>query len=371
MNSPTTSEATTRGNGKASGVTPVIRIENAGKAFGDVAALVDVTLDIYENEFFALLGPSGCGKTTLLRSIGGFEELTSGRILVDGRDLGDSKPYERPVNMMFQSYALFPHMNVRDNIAYGLKAEKLPKSEIAKRVNDVVRTVDLEELVERRPNQLSGGQRQRVALARAIVKRPRVLLLDEPLAALDRKLRQEMQIELKRLQHEVGLTFIVVTHDQEEAMTMANRVAVMNAGQVLQVDSPQDLYAKPRDHFVAAFIGKMNFLPGKAGPGGVVVDGVGLIPADVEGYAEGDSVWLAVRPESSRLGARRPTDRPAAKGIVEGVAFIGSQVHTHVTVDGGHGTFVITEPPEAPTMSVGAEAWVTWDSGAARILPRS
>jgi spermidine/putrescine ABC transporter ATP-binding subunit len=349
--------------------TVVVRIEQAVKRFGDVVALDDVSIDIRENEFFALLGPSGCGKTTLLRAIGGFEALTTGRVLLDGVDLGDARPYDRAVNMMFQSYALFPHMNVRDNVAYGLKAEKLGKDEIASRVRDVLRTVDLEPLAERRPHQLSGGQRQRVALARAIVKRPRVLLLDEPLAALDRKLRQEMQIELKRLQHEVGLTFIVVTHDQEEAMSMADRIAVMHAGHVLQVATPQELYARPVDHFVAAFIGKMNFLPGRVAAAGVEVDGVGVVEAAVNGHAQGADVWLAVRPEHSRVAAHAG-GQPSVGGLVEAVAFVGSQVHTHVTLDGGHGTFVVTSPPGVSAPGAGERACVTWSPDVALVLPR-
>jgi len=348
---------------------PVIRIEGATKRFGDVVALDDVSIDIGENEFFALLGPSGCGKTTLLRSIGGFEQLSSGRILLDGVDLGHARPYDRPVNMMFQSYALFPHMTVRDNVAYGVKAEKLDKEEVAARVDGVLRTVDLEPLADRRPHQLSGGQRQRVALARAIVKRPRVLLLDEPLAALDRKLRQEMQIELKRLQHEVGLTFIVVTHDQEEAMSMADRIAVLHAGRVLQVATPQELYARPTDHFVAAFIGKMNFLPGRVVTGGVDVDRVGVVGASVNGHLEGADVWLAVRPENARVSSDEGTD-PSVGGVVEAVAFVGAQVHTHVALDGGHGTFVVTSPPGATTASAGTRAYVSWSPDAALVLSR-
>ena len=246
----------------------VIVVDRVVKEFGQVRALDDVSLAIRENEFFALLGPSGCGKTTLLRCLGGFEQPTSGRLLLDGRDLVGTKPYDRPVNMMFQSYALFPHMRVWDNIAYGLRAERLDEAVVRERVDGVLDTVGLRSLADRRPHQLSGGQRQRVALARAIVKRPRVLLLDEPLAALDRKLRGEMQIELKRLQHEVGITFIVVTHDQEEALTMADRVAVLNHGRVLQVGTPVELYDRPVNQFVAAFIGRTNFLRGLVTPAG-------------------------------------------------------------------------------------------------------
>ena len=359
-------------DGAASLPVPVIRVERAVKRFSDVVALDDISLEIHENEFFALLGPSGCGKTTLLRSIGGFEELTSGSILVDGHDLVGTRPYARPVNMMFQSYALFPHMKVWDNVAYGLRAERVPKAEIATRVEEVLAKVDMLQLADRRPNQLSGGQRQRVALARAIVKRPRVLLLDEPLAALDRKLRQEMQIELKRLQLEVGLTFVVVTHDQEEAMTMADRIAVMHAGRVLQVATPEELYASPVDHFVAAFIGTMNFLRGVVAAAGTVnVDGIGLLSSDTRDRGGGDAVWIAVRPERTRI-ARADASPGAASvtGVIEGVAFVGSLVHTHVLVDGGHGRFVVTAAPGKDHAPVGSRVAVEWDPEEAAILPR-
>ena len=279
----------------------VIRIDHVVKWFGDVCALNDVSLQIRDGEFFALLGPSGCGKTTLLRCIGGFEEVTSGRIELDGADLVGRKPYQRPVNMMFQSYALFPHLRVWDNVAYGLKAEHLPKEEIRSRVEEVLAKVDLVAQADRRAHQLSGGQRQRVALARAIVKRPRVLLLDEPLAALDRKLRGEMQIELKRLQNEVGMTFIVVTHDQEEAMTMADRIAVLDHGRVLQVASPRELYHRPVDHFVAAFIGKMNFISGEVTGDTIATAGLGTLPVQQPAVPVQGPGYLAVRPEAARM----------------------------------------------------------------------
>ena len=244
---------------------PLLRIAHVSKSFGDTQAVDDVSIDIEQNEFFALLGPSGCGKTTLLRSIAGFEFPDSGSITmaVDGKevDLLRLPPERRPINLMFQSYALFPHMNVEKNVGYGLAREGLPKDEIRDRVAQVLATVDLAEKASARPAQLSGGQRQRVALARAIVKRPRLLLLDEPLSALDRKVRAEMQLELKRLQHEVGITFVVVTHDQEEAMSMADRIAVMGSGRVHQLAPPIDLYQRPASLFVADFIGEANILP--------------------------------------------------------------------------------------------------------------
>lgn len=240
----------------------LLQIRNASKAFGTTQALRDVSLEVKENEFFALLGPSGCGKTTLLRALAGFESLDKGEIQLEGHDLQVMPANRRPVNLMFQSYALFPHLSVYENIAYGLKREKLSHDEISTRVDEVLMTVGLSDLAKRRPAQLSGGQKQRVALARAIVKKPKILLLDEPLSALDRKVRTEMQLELKRLQLEVGITFIIVTHDQEEAMSMADRIAVMNDGEVVQIASPFELYSNPKNTFVADFIGTSNLLSG-------------------------------------------------------------------------------------------------------------
>jgi spermidine/putrescine transport system ATP-binding protein/putrescine transport system ATP-binding protein len=264
--------------------------------YGDTVALHGVSLDIADNEFFALLGPSGCGKTTLLRSIAGFETPAEGRIELDGRNLLGMPAHKRPVNMMFQSYALFPHLSVEKNVAYGLEAEGVGRAETRRRVAEVMDVVGLGPLAKRRPAQLSGGQRQRVALARAIVKRPRLLLLDEPLSALDRQVRASMQLELKRLQHEVGLTFVVVTHDQEEAMSMADRIAVLRDGRLEQLATPQELYANPASRFVASFIGSANLFDGVATGGGVEIPGVGVLRAS-HGLAVGSAATAVVRPE--------------------------------------------------------------------------
>ena len=272
---------------------PLVRFENVSKRFAGVAAVDRVSLDIFEGEFFALLGPSGCGKTTLLRLLAGFETPDEGRILLDGEDIARVPPHRRPVNMMFQSYALFPHLTVAGNVAFGLKQEGLPKPEIAARVAEMLALVKLDGLGERKPHQLSGGQRQRVALARSLVKRPRVLLLDEPLAALDKKLRGETQFELMQLQQKLGLTFIIVTHDQEEAMTVADRIGVMNGGSLIQVATPSGIYEQPNSRWVADFIGEVNLIEGRvreAGPDATIV----------ESAIADDGARGAVRPTRSR-----------------------------------------------------------------------
>ena len=241
---------------------PLVRFEAVSRRFGDVVALDRLSLDIYQGEFFALLGPSGCGKTTLLRMLAGFERPDAGRVMLDGGDIGTTPPHRRPVNMMFQNYALFPHLSVAGNIGFGLRQEGRPRAEIAARVDELLALVKLEGLAGRRPDQLSGGQRQRVALARSLAKRPKVLLLDEPMAALDRKLREETQFELMELQARLGLTFVIVTHDQQEAMTLAHRMAVMNFGQIAQVGTPAEIYEQPRSRWVAEFIGDVNLIEG-------------------------------------------------------------------------------------------------------------
>src|SRR5215207_6525907 len=248
------------------GSVPLIRFENVTKRFGEFTAVDDISLEIHEREFFSLLGPSGCGKTTLMRMLAGFEQPTHGRITLAGKDLSGVPPYDRPTNMMFQSYALFPHMSVADNIAFGLKMDRMPKAEISARVAEMLRLVKLEPFAGRKPHQLSGGQRQRVALARAVAKRPKVLLLDEPLGALDKKLREETQFELMDIQVELGITFVIVTHDQEEAMTVADRISVMDHGKIVQIAPPAEIYEAPNSRYVADFIGSVNMFEG-------VVDG--------------------------------------------------------------------------------------------------
>ncbi|GAB2481306.1 polyamine ABC transporter ATP-binding protein [Streptosporangium sandarakinum] len=278
----------------------MLQITGVSRRFGEVTALSEVSLDIRQGEFFALLGPSGCGKTTLLRILAGFESPDSGAVTLDGADLLSLPAHRRPINLMFQSYALFPHMTVAKNVAYGLERERLPRAEIRERVEEVLAKVGLAEMAGRRPQQLSGGQRQRVALARAIVKRPRLLLLDEPLSALDKKVRAEMQLELKRLQHEVGITFVVVTHDQEEAMSLADRIAVFSAGRVEQVDEPVALYERPRTPFVAGFVGASNLFEGAVHDGGLDGGALGVLPGTGD-LPEGTPALLSVRPERIRL----------------------------------------------------------------------
>src|SRR3990170_259310 len=321
----------------------LIRIEGVTKRFGHIVAVDEVNATIRENEFFALLGPSGCGKTTLMRLLAGFETPDAGRLLLDGRDLVGVRPYRRPLNMMFQSYALFPHMNVFDNIAYGLRREGAGRGEIERRVADALALVQLTGFGRRRPHQLSGGERQRVALARALVKRPKVLLLDEPLAALDRKLRVEMQLELKRLQDTVGITFLIVTHDQEEALVMADRVAIMDRGRILQAATPDELYEAPNSRFVASFIGESNIFIGRLSIAGDTATLVGEratwsvapgAPGRV-GLANGAWAAIVVRPERlhlERLESAVPFDRQTmdagalnrVDGVVGDVVYLGS-----------------------------------------------
>ena len=321
-----------------------IKLVDVTKRFGDLVAVDGISLDIDKGEFFSLLGPSGCGKTTTLRMIGGFERPDSGRIELDGADVAGLPPYRRNVNTVFQSYALFPHLNVFDNVAYGLRRKKVEKAEISTRVREILELVDLAGHETRRSTQLSGGQQQRVALARALVNRPRVLLLDEPLGALDLKLRKQMQLELKGIQHEVGITFIYVTHDQDEAMTMSDRLAVMRDGRVEQVGPPTEVYEQPATRFVAEFLGASNLFEGSLGSSDGPLREVALssgekvsVPANLLDGG-GESVTLGVRPEKVRIGPRgsAAADRNAIEGRVQDATFVGvSHVFTVATRAGG------------------------------------
>ena len=305
-----------------------VRLERVTKMFADVAAVDDLSLDIEEGEFFSLLGPSGCGKTTTLRMIGGFEDATYGTVYLGGRDVTDLPPYRRDVNTVFQSYALFPHLDVKENVAFGLRRKKVDKAEIETRVKEAMTLVDLIGFESRKPPQMSGGQQQRVALARALVNQPKVLLLDEPLGALDLKLRKQMQLELKRIQHEVGITFVHVTHDQEEAMTMADTIAVMNRGRIEQLGPPQELYERPATAFVAGFLGASNLLPGTVeGLDGVRLEDGTFVRADVSGHS--GAVSAGVRPEKITIGTGGGANELV--GTVSETAYIG--VATEMVVE--------------------------------------
>jgi len=359
-------------------VRPLLRLESLSKRFGGFTAVDHLSLDIYEGEFFALLGPSGCGKTTLLRVIAGFERLSTGRIVLDGIDLAPVPPYRRPVNMMFQSYALFPHLNVEANVAFGLKQEGLSKLEIARRVADMLALVKLDTFGRRKPHELSGGQRQRVALARSLVKRPRLLLLDEPMAALDKKLRGETRFELMELQRRLGLTFVIVTHDQSEAMTVADRIAVMDHGRLMQVAPPAVLYEQPNSRWVADFVGDVNLFEGRLGDDGLSVEGTaaGRLRVAAKSEAEpGQVVWVAVRPEKLRIAREQPLaglDNSVAATVVD-IGYLGdtslyklrirdgSQVRAAVANVGGGGDAVL---------AVEQHVWLSWPPEAAIVLTR-
>jgi putrescine transport system ATP-binding protein len=287
---------------------PLVRFEAVGKRFGAVAAVEALTLDIAHGEFFALLGPSGCGKTTLLRMLAGFETPSEGRILLEGEDIVAVPPHRRPVNMMFQNYALFPHLTVEGNIGFGLRQENVGRDEIAARVDEMLELVRLRGFGGRKIHQLSGGQRQRVALARSLIKHPRVLLLDEPLAALDKKLRAETQFELMELQRRLGTTFVIVTHDQDEAMLVADRIAVMNQGRLMQVAAPSEIYEQPNSRWVAEFIGEATVIEGRSAAAGKMDTSLGPLAVGNGNRAAGRTVWLALRPEKIRISAEPPKE---------------------------------------------------------------
>jgi len=360
---------------------PYIEFRNVTKKFGDFTAVDDLSLKIYEREFFALLGGSGCGKTTMMRMLAGFETPNAGEIYLDGQNLAGVPPYKRPVNMMFQSYALFPHMSVEANIAFGLKQEGMPKDEIAERVAEMLKLVKLQDFAKRKPHQLSGGQRQRVALARSLAKKPKVLLLDEPLGALDRKLREETQFELTDLQYELGMTFLIVTHDQEEAMTMADRIAVMDRGRIIQIASPAEIYEVPNSRFVADFIGDINLMECKvtARNGDTcrlqsVEFGCEIDTAQAVDAAVGDTVWFAIRPEKVRISFDEPESRVnAVTGEVWDIAYLGdvSIYHTHIANEQTVRATVANRSRvvERP-VGWDDKVWLSWDRDAGVILTR-
>ncbi len=349
---------------------PIVSLRHVTKRFGNVITAVDdISFDIAENEFFALLGPSGCGKTTLLRMISGLETPTSGEIVIGGEDMALTPPNKRPTNMVFQSYAVFPHMTVAENVAYGLKVTGVPREETKRRVAEALDMVKLTSLAERRPDQMSGGQRQRVALARALVKRPKVLLLDEPLSALDAKLREEMRLELTRLQENVGITFIIVTHDQDEALSMASRIAVMDRGAVKQIATPSELYEHPANIFVADFIGKVNLIEATASSalnGKVMCEAQGLgrieLPHD---RASGGKVAVAVRPEKLKISPAEPQSAKLIKikGRVRDVAYYGDTSHVVIACGNGLELSVNVQNERrlgGSGVERGEEVWVHW-----------
>jgi putative spermidine/putrescine transport system ATP-binding protein len=337
----------------------LIEIRNLAKAFGSVKAVDGVSLDIGSGEFITLLGPSGSGKTTVLRMVAGFEDPDSGSISLDGEDITHLPPFDRDVNTVFQDYALFPHMTIQENVEYGLRTRKVPKAERAKQALEAIASVKLEQTADRLPHQLSGGQRQRIALARALVLRPRVLLLDEPLGALDRQLREEMQVELKKIQRDAGITFIFVTHDQEEAMRMSDRIVVFNEGRVEQVGTPQEVYNKPATRFVAGFLGAANILSGEAAT-----------------KIFGKSKTISIRPERIRLekpGAKTSSDESSVSGVVQEAAFVGANTVYVIETEFGFKLNVSRANTELPgqdkSFAAGDRVLVIWHNSQAAEIP--
>jgi len=355
-----------------------LRVDNVTKRFGETLAVNDVSLDIERGEIFALLGSSGCGKSTLLRVLSGFETPTSGRVWLDGKDVTDLPPYERPMNMMFQSYALFPHLNVWENVAFGLKRDGVAKAEIQQRVEDMLQLVQLQKFAKRSPHQLSGGQQQRVALARSLVKRPQLLLLDEPLGALDKKLREETQVELVKIIKQVGVTCVMVTHDQDEAMTMADRIAVMSDGRFLQVGAPSEVYEYPNCRFVADFIGNVNLIDGE-----IVVDDAEktVIQSDVCSFFVGHGisghlgmqVTVALRPEKIHLSLENLANtHNSVACTVESLSYFGSYTSYHLKLANGalFQARVTNTDRHHENIEIGQELWAQWYDNAMVVLNR-
>jgi putrescine transport system ATP-binding protein len=359
---------------------PFVQIRGLTKKFGEITAVDNIDLDIYQGELFCLLGGSGCGKSTLLRMLAGFEFPESGTISIDGIDMSQVPAYERPTNMMFQSYALFPHMTVGENIAFGLQQDKISKTEISDRVNDILKLVELEGYIKRRPQQLSGGQMQRVALARALVKKPKLLLLDEPLAALDKKLRKQTQFELANIQEQVGVTFIVVTHDQEEAMTLSSRMAVMDMGKFKQIGTPTEIYEFPESRFVADFIGSANIFEGKvinskAGHVTVSTDVGELIVNFGQSVSEGKNIWIGIRPEKIHLSKTitKKKDGNHIKGVVEEIGYLGETSIYKVRLENGQIIDVSAPNQSRPMNQARGITWedvvyLSWEPESAMLL---
>ncbi len=360
-------------------VAPLITFRGVTKKFGDFTAIDDLDLDIFEQEFFALLGPSGCGKTTLMRMLAGFETPTAGVIELAGQDIAPVPPNKRAVNMMFQSYALFPHLSVWDNIAFGLKRSAMPRDQIADRVQEMLRLTRLEAFAQRKPHQISGGQRQRVALARSLAKAPKLLLLDEPMGALDAKLRQETQFELMDIQETTGTTFVIVTHDQEEAMTVASRVAVMDHGRIVQVDTPDRIYENPNSIYVADFIGDVNIIEGtgeQRGDAAQVAWAEGqppLIGPATDAVTKGVNCAMAIRPEKVAISTDRPNGLAnAVQGRIHDIAYLGNVSTYHVKLPTGH----IIKAQTANTRRIAQrsftwedDVWLSWSDTASIVLP--
>ncbi|MGC1497596.1 MAG: ABC transporter ATP-binding protein [Sulfitobacter sp.] len=358
---------------------PLIRFQNVTKKFGEFVAIDDLTLDIYAQEFFALLGPSGCGKTTMMRMLAGFENPTSGRMELAGQDIADVPPNKRAVNMMFQSYALFPHLSIWENIAFGLKRDKQSKDQIAARVEEMLKLTRLEKFAQRKPHQISGGQRQRVALARSLAKAPKLLLLDEPLGALDKKLRQDTQFELMDIQETTGTTFVIVTHDQEEAMTVASRVAVMDEGKIIQVSTPAAIYEYPNSVYVADFIGEVNIIEATASAAGKdeyhldwAAGEAPILAASERTFSEGQKAHLAIRPEKITITTDKPKDASnALQGKVLDIAYLGNLSTYHVQLPGGQ----IIKAQTANTRRLARRditwedpVWISWSATAGVLL---
>jgi putrescine transport system ATP-binding protein len=359
--------------------TPLIQFKNVTKRFGGFTAIDNLTQDIFEREFFALLGPSGCGKTTRMRMLAGFETPTEGQILIAGQDMAQVPPNERAVNMMFQSYALFPHLSIWENIAFGLKRQKLPKDQIAARVEEMLRLTRLTKFAKRKPHQISGGQRQRVALARSLARAPKLLLLDEPLGALDRKLREETQFELMDIQEKTGTTFVIVTHDQEEAMTVASRVAVMDEGRIMQVATPANIYEEPNSVYVADFIGDVNIIQGTAtqsGPDGYAIqwhpDQPPIHAQTSRALTDGQTTFVAIRPEKISISAEKPEGaQNAVKGKIIDIGYLGNISTYHVEIPGG--LMVKAQATNTRRLSRRGftwedEVWLSWTLTAGSVL---